>query len=84
MCAVNHLYYFAITLAVCAPQLRSLGVRGSTLAVNASNAEEFTFSMADYYGHQVAVSNRDGVRVGDGGLLVLDECGRAGKQQFCK
>lgn len=58
-------------------QLYAFGVDKRTLAVTAANAESFSFYAEDY---QVESE----LPVGDGAILIFNESGHAGKEEFCK
>ena len=62
-------------------QLFTHGVLPSTLQVNAANAESFKFNGHEHFS-QVAIAIQDGVLLGDGGRLVFDDEGMAGKEEF--
>ncbi len=60
-------------------QLLACGVRESTAAVRAANAEDFRFCAAELRGDAGTAVR---LRVGDGAELVLAEDGTAGKHEF--
>ena len=58
-------------------QLYACGVSNETLAVTAANAENFQFKAYDW------LSDID-LHVGDNALLIFNESGVAGKEEFSK
>ena len=62
-------------------QLRTFGVLESTCAVGVANAESYRFTVAEHYDKGTA-DKAEGLRVGDGATLVLDEYGTVGKKEF--
>lgn len=54
------------------------------MGITASSAEDFAFDSAEFFGSEVSTHNTEGVKTAEGGLLVLDQDGRIGKEQFCK
>ena len=50
--------------------------------VRASNAESYRFVASEHCDKEVA-DTADSLKLGDGGSLVLDDTGTAGKQEFC-
>ena len=64
-------------------QLYAHGVLASTLCIKAANAESFQFKGHDYFS-EVTMATPDGILLGDGGRLVLDDEGMAGKEEFYK
>ncbi|KAK2169801.1 hypothetical protein LSH36_7g21024, partial [Paralvinella palmiformis] len=63
-------------------QLYSFGVKPRTLTICATNAEDFTFLVSDFYGED-AMKYWDGVCAGDGGFLVFSDDNTIGKKEFC-
>ncbi|GAB1608266.1 hypothetical protein Ahia01_001110800 [Argonauta hians] len=59
-------------------QLFSLGVQPTVLKINSTNAQDYLFQLSDFYN----VGYFDKFVIGDGALLVPDDSGCAGKQEF--
>ena len=49
--------------------------------MNAANAESFKFKDQEHFS-EVAMAIEDGMLLGDGGRLVFDDEGMAGKEEF--
>ena len=64
-------------------QLHACGILESTLSVCSRNAENFRFHAEEYFGPEVTEGS-EGVKVGDGALLIFDNKNTAGKEEFCK
>ncbi|XP_038055770.1 uncharacterized protein LOC119727780 isoform X2 [Patiria miniata] len=62
-------------------ELVDSGVLLSTLTVTSSTAEAFRFSLRDHYSPE-ALETSEGLVLGDGGRLVPDDAGTAGKEEF--
>nr|XP_006822251.1 PREDICTED: breast cancer type 2 susceptibility protein-like [Saccoglossus kowalevskii] len=62
-------------------ELHSFGIHPSVLDIRSSNAENYRFNCANHYSTSIC-SNQDGIQLSDGGILVPDEKGTAGKDNF--
>ncbi|XP_071786452.1 uncharacterized protein [Asterias amurensis] len=62
-------------------ELLSCGVLPSTLTVTSSTAEDFKFILKEHFTPDILNSD-EGLTLGDGGSLVPDEAGTAGKKEF--
>ncbi|XP_033116195.1 breast cancer type 2 susceptibility protein homolog isoform X2 [Anneissia japonica] len=61
-------------------EMFSSGVLRSTVGVTAASAEEFQFIGLDHFSEGVLSSG--GIQLADGGTLIFDGAGRAGKKEF--
>ncbi|XP_071950971.1 uncharacterized protein [Antedon mediterranea] len=61
-------------------QMFYYGVLPSTVAISADSAEEFQLDGSDHFSEGVLSSG--GIKLADGGTLVFDDAGKAGKKEF--
>lgn len=62
-------------------QLYMYGVSIHCMKINSKNAESFKFHIQDYFGKEDLQAGK-GIQVADGGWLIPDNDGKAGKEEF--